>query len=427
MLIEKSQIDLEKLKKFPVALKFINDHVEDYSHSGIERITPNEENILVESVNDNKQFESQSKTEIKINTETSADIEGLGGQNSISLNAAQNLIENKYFCLYSFLVHKYKYEIQSKDIHITKEYENEVLNIIENNKSNEEILKQKLIEKLEEYGLYIPLKIYFGGRFNIEFETNSQEANKLIFAELKSGFSTNSINININSKGNYNEENSFSNKIFQYKTIGGDNQNIYNIENIEKWIKTVNIDNSTVIAYDNLMPIYKFFSEEVQKKIEPYLECILNENKKNKEFDNNVKTILKEKEGSLFKQGTVNNNYYEWSSGINTVVKHKVKSIELSLQKSNEKPGDGIIETLLFNIKTLFSDNYKTLEYEYSITNNKFVGWKLRSFNTGNESSYWKWLKDPLRGEHDSLKIRIINKDYNNDINYSLQIFCLDL
>ena len=82
---------------------------------------------------------------------------------------------------------------------------------------------------------------------------------------------------------------------------------------------------------------------------------------------------------------------------------------------------------MLFNIKTLFSDNYKTLEYEYSITNNKFVGWKLRSFNTGNESSYWEWLKDPLRGEHDSLKIRIKNKDYNNDINYSLQIFCLDL
>ena len=427
MLIEKSQINLEKFKKFPIALKFINDHFEDYSHSGIERITPNKENILVESGNDNKQFESQNKTEIKINSETSAKFEVLGGENSISLNTAQNLIENKYFCLYSFLVHKYKYEIQSKDIHITKEYENEVLNIIENNKSNEEILKQKLIEKLEEYGLYIPLKIYFGGRFNIEFETNSSETNQKIFAELKSDFSTNSINANINSKGFYNEENFFSNKIFQYKTIGGDNQNIYNIQNIEKWIKTVNIDNSTVIAYDNLVPIYKFFSEEVRKKIDPYLECISQENKKNKEFDNEVKQILKEKKGSIFRKGTVNNEKYEWSSGINTVVKHKVASIEIPLKKEIEKPGNGVFETLFFNIKTLFSDNYKTLEYEYSITNNKFVGWKLISLNKGNESSYWKWLKDPLGGEHDSLKIRITSKDYNEDINYSLQIFCLDL
>ena len=427
MLIEKSQINLEKFKKFPIALKFINDHFEDYSHSGIERITPNLENILVESGNDNKQFESQNKTEIKINSETSAKFEVLGGENSISLNTAQNLIENKFFCLYSFLVHKYKYEIQSKDIHITKEYENEVLNIIENNKSNEEILKQKLIEKLEEYGLHIPLKIYFGGRFNIEFETNSSETNQKIFAELKSDFSTNSINANINSKGYYNEANFFSNKIFQYKTIGGDNQNIYNIQNIEKWIKTVNIDNSTVIAYDNLVPIYKFFSEEVRKKIDPYLECILQENKKNKEFDKEVKHILKEKKGSLFKEGTVNNDTYEWSSGINTVVKHKVTSIELPLKKVSEKPGDGIFETLFFNIKTLFSDNYRILEYKYSITNNKFVGWKLISLNKGNESSSWKWLKDPLRGEHDSLKIRIKSKDYNHDINYSLQIFCLDL
>ena len=93
----------------------------------------------------------------------------------------------------------------------------------------------------------------------------------------------------------------------------------------------------------------------------------------------------------------------------------------------SEKPGDGIFETLFFNIKTLFSDNYRILEYEYSITNNKFVGWKLISLNKGNESSSWKWLKDPLREEHDSLKIRIKSKDYNHDINYSLQIFCLDL
>ena len=196
--------------------------------------------------------------------------------------------------------------VEQRDMKFHKDYLDKFNNIANENISNEE--KAKLLDKLfKSVGLCIPKKIFIGGIY-IKDVTKK---------EYKNFFDS---NINSNYGSNFSITSLFFknsqtfNKISKDKNtkiIGGD----FTKEDFNDWKSSLNLDNSTIIEYANIIDAREILDFELQKKLKIPFELLLDK-KKNRE------DVLKK----------IKNNNLEKNSGYKNltigICKEKIKSSE---------------------------------------------------------------------------------------------------
>ena len=165
---------------------------------------------------------------------------------------------------FTYQITKYKLlsiNINEEDLSFSEKYINEFNEISKCEESDEE--KANKIEKIfKRTGFFIPLKIYLGGIFSYKNE-NSKTVEK---QEKKN--SMNLIDLCVNLTNNFfsGNKNSYNN----IKIIGGDVNNY----DKEKWIKTINLENSNVIEYSNLISSQNILSLDLRNKLKKPLQMI---------------------------------------------------------------------------------------------------------------------------------------------------------
>jgi len=177
-------------------------------------------------------------------------------------NKTKNIIMGKYK-LYSF-------NINEEDLSFKKNFIDK-FNIIANDSSSDKIKAKEIDEIFEIYGYYIPLKIYIGGLF-------SNDYNKESIRGLRDSL------FHLNKKMEYKEEIQFKSdvdfssdneitKIFineNTKIIGGDRTK----KDLEKWTKSVEISNSNVIEYTNMIEAKNILPNDLKQKLKIPLRLV---------------------------------------------------------------------------------------------------------------------------------------------------------
>ena len=218
--------------------------------------------------------------------------------------------ENRKF---SYFIVKYIYgfiNIKTEDIKLDKTFQNEINKIAFEDEFNDKEKADKIDKLFENYGFYIPQKIYLGASY-IRKINNSNNSKKQFFdfkgklnimniSEIETNYEKNSIM-------------SFLNSMDKTVITGG---NKY-ATNFEDWKSSINEDNIDIIGYDNFLEITQLLDFDLKKRIKVPLDLIQKKYKLRKQYYNTIKT-LKESLSSLKKvgdssstQGICNKDYNE--------------------------------------------------------------------------------------------------------------------
>ena len=324
---KKSEI-LEKLRPF-FTLKIIPQKKIDKIYSSIEKIPPEEIDIIEEFKYEEEKYDSRNLFETKSmslglsSNDLDLSVSIFGHKQTLDYKNKEDNLENnlkkgsKIHCIHSIVISLFRIVIDYKKIKLSKQIYEELNEVNNSNATDKKVLLEKLVEK---FGLYVPLELIVGGRINISFDANNDEEKKQfhsllqnqIKAEFEVGFSIFSTGFKMNKENkNFRENLSDSiNKIenLSVKMNGGDYA--YK-DNLKKWMKSFNIDNLQIIEYKTLIPIYCFIQGLESKLsicLKPYSEIVL------QEIFSLMEKDFKKEEENLNKGSSLNTNI--WKVGI---------------------------------------------------------------------------------------------------------------
>ena len=324
---KKSEI-LEKLRPF-FTLKIIPQKKIDKIYSSIEKIPPEEIDIIEEFKYEEEKYDSRNLFETKSmslglsSNDLDLSISIFGHKQAFDYKNKEDNSKNssnkisKIHCIPSIVISLFRLVIDYKKIKLSKQIYEELNEVNNSNATDKKVLLEKLVEK---FGLYVPLELIVGGRINLSFDANNDEEKRQfhsllqnqIKAEFEVGFSIFSTGFKMNKENkNFRENLSDSiNKIenLSVKMNGGDYA--YK-DNLKKWMKSFNIDNLQIIEYKTLIPIYCFIQGLESKLsicLKPYSEIAL------QEIFSLMEKNFKNEEENLCNGSSLNTNI--WKVGI---------------------------------------------------------------------------------------------------------------
>ena len=292
---------------------------------------------------------------------------------------------------FTYQITKYKLlsiNINEEDLSFSENYINEFNEISKCEESDEE--KANKIEKIfKRTGFFIPLKIYLGGIFSYKNE-NSKTVEK---QEKK--ISTNFIDLCVNLTNNFffGNKNSYNN----IKIIGGDVNNY----DKEKWIKTINLENSNVIEYSNLISSQNILSLDLRNKLKKPLQMIEEKYEMRKLYFEQIDELKRQK--------------------LDVINKENYENFDVGIQQEYNKPKI-YLETMKIFVETSYSEMWKTKIFEKKF-NDIIVGFKIIGNRTENYyNGKWTIMNNPILSKE--IKIKFVSQFYRA-INYKLYVYLM--
>jgi hypothetical protein len=292
---------------------------------------------------------------------------------------------------FTYQITKYKLlsiNINEEDLFFSEKYINEFNEISKCEESDEE--KANKIEKIfKRTGFFIPLKIYLGGIFSFKNENS-----KTVEKQQKQN-STNLIDLCVNFTNNFFSDN--KNSYNNIKIIGGDVNNY----DKEKWIKTINLENSNVIEYSNLISSQNILSLDLKNKLKKPLQMIEEKYETRKIYFEQIDELKNQKLDFINKE-----NYENFDAGI---------------QQECNKPKI-YLETMKIFVDTSYFEMWKTKIFEKKF-NDIIVGFKIIGNRTKNYyNGKWTILNNPILSKE--IKIKFVSQFYRV-INYKLHVYLM--
>ena len=292
---------------------------------------------------------------------------------------------------FTYQITKYKLlsiNINEEDLSFNEKYINEFNEISKCEESDEE--KANKIEKIfKRTGFFIPLKIYLGGIFSYKNE-NSKTVEK---QEKKN--STNLIDLCVNLTNNFffGNKNSYNN----IKIIGGDVNNY----DKEKWIKTINLENSNVIEYSNLISSQNILSLDLRNKLKKPLQMIEEKYEMRKLYFEQIDELKSQK--------------------LDVINKENYENFDVGIQQECNKPKI-YLETMKIFVETSYFEMWKTKIFEKKF-NDIIVGFKIIGNRTENYyNGKWTIMNNPILSKE--IKIKFVSQFYRA-INYKLYVYLM--
>ena len=452
---------LEKLRPF-FTLKIIPQKKIDKIYSAIEKIPPEEIDLIEEFKYEEEKYDSNNLFETKSmslglsSTDLDLSVSIFGHKQSVNYNNKEDYSENskekseKIHCIHSIVISLFRIVIDFKKIKLSKQIYEELNEVNNSNATEKKILLEKLVEK---FGLYVPLELIVGGRINISFDANSDEQKKefhnllqnQIKAEFGGGFSMFSAGLKSNSDNKNSKENLSQslNKIenLSVKMNGGD----YSYkDDLKKWMKSFNIDNLQIIEYKTLIPIYCFIQGLESKLsicLKPYGEIVL------QEINSLMEKDFKTTEENLYNGSSINTNI--WKVGITKETyktfrilrkrickKLTLKYIDEEKDKTKEDKSDSKYDNKEPDTKNI-SDNNKIKESVIcgEIPDGfKICGWLIKT--NANSKYYdvvckWERRKELSIIGNDCFRFKVNLSQENNNykknikVKWTVDIFCI--
>jgi len=271
---EKDEVDefLKKTPIFPCFMKSNGERIET-NFDGFEK-----ENIRIQKRQENsfivKYQESKHDFQIIIDKDLSEDISAYGNfKFEAKIRGKKESSSSKQLFIGEFKL--YSFNIRQEDLAFSKYYIDKFQQVANNSLSNEEKSKQ-LEDIFKNTGYYIPKKIYIGGMLisNVNQFSNSQ-TNSLDFS-INTNTEFSRTNLSGRNSSKFNEiYNSASTQI-----IGGDHSAI----TFEDWIKSINLQNSSVIECCNMTRSKDILDSDLQKQLEEPLKLIDEKYERRKNF-----------------------------------------------------------------------------------------------------------------------------------------------
>ena len=271
---EKDEVD-EFLKKTPIFPCFVkSDGVKiETNFDGFEK-----ENIRIQKIQENsfivKYQESKHDFQIIMDRDLSEDISAYGNfKFDGKIRGKKESSSSKQLFIGEFKL--YSFNIRQEDLAFSKYYIYKFQQVANNNLSDEEKVKQ-LEDIFKNTGYYIPKKIYIGGMLinNVNQFSNSQ--NNSFDISINSNIEINTTNLSARNSSKFNEiYNSASTQI-----IGGDRF----AKTFEDWLKSINLQNSSVIECCNMTRSKDILDSDLQKQLEVPLRLIDEKYERRKNF-----------------------------------------------------------------------------------------------------------------------------------------------
>ena len=292
---------------------------------------------------------------------------------------------------FTYQIRKYKLlsiNINEEDLSFSEKYINEFNENSKCEESDEE--KANKIEKIfKRTGFFIPLKIYLGGIFSYKNENSKtvekqEKKNSMNFIDLCVDFTNNFF---------YGNKNSYNN----IKIIGGDVNNY----DKEKWIKTINLENSNVIEYSNLISSQNILSLDLRNKLKKPLQMIEEKYEMRKLYFEQIDELKSQK--------------------LDVINKENYENFEVGIQQECNKPKI-YLETMKIFVDTSYFEMWKTKIFEKKF-NDIIVGFKIIGNRTENYyNGKWTIMNNPILSKE--IKIKFVSQFYRA-INYKLYVYLM--
>ena len=292
---------------------------------------------------------------------------------------------------FTYQITKYKLlsiNINEEDLSFSEKYINEFNEISKCEESDEE--KANKIEKIfKRTGFFIPLKIYLGGIFSYKNENSKtvekqEKKNSMNFVDLCVNFANNFFAGNKNSYNNI-------------KIIGGDVNNY----DKEKWIKTINLENSNVIEYSNLISSQNILSLELRNKLKKPLQMIEEKYEKRKLYFEQIDELKSQK--------------------LDVINKENYENFDVGIQQECNKPKI-YLETMKIFVETSYFEMWKAKIFEKKF-NDIIVGFKIIGNRAENYyNGKWTIMNNPILSKE--IKIKFVSQFYRA-INYKLYVYLM--
>ena len=292
---------------------------------------------------------------------------------------------------FTYQITKYKLlsiNINEEDLSFSEKYINEFNEISKCEESDEE--KANKIEKIfKRTGFFIPLKIYLGGIFSYKNE-NSKTVEK---QEKKNSMDFFDLCVNLTNNFFFGNKNSYNN----IKIIGGDVNNY----DKEKWIKTINLENSNVIEYSNLISSQNILSLDLRNKLKKPLQMIEEKYEMRKLYFEQIDELKSQK--------------------LDVINKENYENFEVGIQQECNKPKI-YLETMKILVDTSYFEMWKTKIFEKKF-NDIIVGFKIIGNRTENYyNGKWTIMNNPILSKE--IKIKFVSQIYRA-INYKLYVYLM--
>ena len=292
---------------------------------------------------------------------------------------------------FTYQITKYKLlsiNINEEDLSFSEKYINEFNEISKCEESDEE--KANKIEKIfKRTGFFIPLKIYLGGIFSYKNE-NSKTVEK---QEKKNSMNLFDLGVNLTNNFFFGNKNSYNN----IKIIGGDVNNY----DKEKWIKTINLENSNVIEYSNLISSQNILSLDLRNKLKKPLQMIEEKYEMRKLYFEQIDKLKSQK--------------------LDVINKENYENFDVGIQQECNKPKI-YLETMKIFVETSYFEMWKTKIFEKKF-NDIIVGFKIIGNRTENYyNGKWTIMNNPILSKE--IKIKFVSQFYRA-INYKLYVYLM--
>ena len=213
---------------------------------------------------------------------------------NLKYESKNNINEKTFEKKKSYLIeHKlYSFNVREEDLSFSKYYVDQFQMIANNHLSDTE--KAQELEKIfSKTGYFIPKKIYIGGMLvskSNKFRKNKGiKCNKSI--EIQQKFNVEGVPITKKESDIYGENIDFKFIFEDEKTekIGGDK----NSKTYEEWYKSINLSNSSVIEFANIITAGDILDNELKEKLRKPLRIIEDKYSRKKKYLENLENIYK--------------------------------------------------------------------------------------------------------------------------------------
>jgi len=265
-------------KKVPCSLVLKDGGKIDICYEGLEDLSQDKIKFVEEFTSDHIDSENYENYYIYDGKIFSSEIEYLSERDNFKImqgkyfgSAEEKKMEITIYKLMSI-------NLEQKDLKFNEYYLNKFKKIANEDISNEE--KASMLDKIfQNIGLCIPKKIFIGGLY-IKNATKKILSN---FSNYNKGYNFGEDLQFASYESNYS---SYFNKSFNRisrdnnkKIIGGD----ITIDDINEWKKSINLKNSAIIEYTNIIDARELLDDELQKKLKIPFQMLIDK-RKNREI-----------------------------------------------------------------------------------------------------------------------------------------------
>ena len=200
--------------------------------------------------------------------------------------------------------------IKRKDIIFDDSFLNKIKKIGLDESYNDKEKALQLNKIFQNYGHFVPLKIYLGGYFYQDVEEIKYQKNKEFLMDLKSKVNIKYDNIALNTTSDISTSyKSFFDDLFSHESIniiGGDTSK----NTLEEWKNSLNDQNSQIVGYENVISITELLNDvleyDISKKLSEPFKLINDKYELRKKYYDYLKIAKDYKEDNQIKQ---KNNY----------------------------------------------------------------------------------------------------------------------